>query len=148
MNVETIILIIKHLHETNAVGADGIALFIRDSLPATVHYLTVIINTSLVTGVFPSLWKHGIVTPIFKSGDIDDVNNYRPITILPILSKILEKIVANQLTSFLEANDLLSKTQHGFRNRLSTETALLQITDEIYNNRQNSGKFSHIMRPF
>jgi len=135
VNIETIILVIKHLRETNAVGADGIALrFIRDSLPATVHYLTVIINTSLVTGVFPSLWKHGIVTPIFKSGDIDDVNNYRPITILPILSKILEKIVANQLTSFLEANDLLSKTQHGFRNRLSTETALLQITDEIYNN--------------
>jgi len=139
VDVETIILVIKHLRETNAVGADGIALrFIRDSLPAIAHYLTVIINTSLVTGVFPSLWKHGIVTPIFKSGDIDDVNNYRPITILPILSKVLEKIVANQLTSFLEANNLLSKTQHGFRNKLSTETALLQITDEIYNNIDNN----------
>jgi len=139
VGVETIILTIKHLRKTNSVGADGIAhRFINDSLPAIAYYLTVIINTSIVTGVYPSLWKHGIITPIFKSGDRDEINNYRPITILPIISKVLEKIVANQLTSFLEENNLISNTQHGFRSKLSTETALLKVTDEIYKNIDNN----------
>jgi len=139
VQIETVILTIKHLRETKSVGVDGIALrFLRDSLPAVAYYLTVIINTSLVTGEFPSLWKHGIITPVFKSGDKDEVNNYRPITILPILSKVLEKIVADQLTTFLETHDLLSITQHGFRSKLSTETALLQITNNIYENIDNN----------
>lgn len=62
---------------------------------------------------------------------VDDVNNYSPITLLPILSKFLKKNVPNQMTSFLEANNI-SQTQHDLRNRLFTETVLSQITDKIY----------------
>ncbi len=64
---------------------------------------------------------------------MSDFNNFRPVSLLPIISKVLEKIVANQLTHFLETK-LLSNSQHGLRPKLSTETALTVITDKIYNN--------------
>ncbi len=78
-----------------------------------------------------------MVVPLFKNGDRDCVNNYRPVSILPIVSKVLEKIVAEQLSYYLESNKLLSNCQHGFRCRLSTETALTTITDKIYDNMDN-----------
>ena len=93
-----------------------------------------IVNTSIVTLIYPNGWKLPHVVPFFKSGDPDEVGNYRPIAILPVLSKILEKVVSIQLMTFLEENDLLSHTQHGFRPHLSTETALLKLTENIYRN--------------
>ena len=103
-------------------------------MPIIAFYITVIINTSIVTGLFPNMWKYPHVIPFHKSGDKDDVSNYRPISLLPIISKILEKVVANQLTFFLESNGLLANSQHGFRPHLSTETALMQVTEKLYSN--------------
>ena len=121
----------KKLNETNAFGSDGISFkFIKDCLPVIVSYLLVIINTSIVTSTFPKLWKHPHVLPLFKDGDKKEVSNYRPISLLPILSKLLEKIVANQLTTYLENNKILSHNQQCFRSKLSTETALLKITEK------------------
>ena len=138
VDCETVILIIKNLKESNACGSDGISLrFIRDSLFIIAFYVTVIVNTSIVTNSYPDLWKHPYAVPVYKSGDVDEVANYRPISLLSVLSKILEKIVASQLTEYLELNNLLSESQHGFRPKLSTETALLKISDKIYNNRDN-----------
>ena len=83
---ETIILTIKHVQNTHSYGSDGISLrFIRDALPVIITYIKCIFNTSIVTGVIPAVWKHAIVVPIFKSGDADLPNNYRPISLLPIL---------------------------------------------------------------
>lgn len=111
VDVNTVILTIKHLKNTNSSGSDGIALLhIHDSLPVIINYITIIINTSIVTGKFPSLWKHATVIPIFKNGDRNDVNNYRPISLLPILSKVLEKTVAQQLATYLEAHELHSNS--------------------------------------
>ncbi len=94
-----------------SVGCDGISLnFIRDSLYMIVFYLTVIVNTSLTTGVFPEIWKHAMIIPLFKKGDQENVSNYRPISLLPVLSKILEKIVSNQLLDFLLKKNLLSNS--------------------------------------
>lgn len=135
VDTETVILTIKNLNETRSVGSDGIPMkFIKDSLHVVACYITCIINTSIVTGLFPTAWKHALVVPLFKSGDVNDLSNYRPISLLPIVSKVLEKIVSVQLTQFLESNNLLSNTQHGFRPKLSTETALTVITDKIYSN--------------
>ena len=135
INVETLILTVKQLNETSAVGADDIGYrFVIDSLPVTSFYLTVCVNTSIVTGEYPSVWQHALVTPVFKSGDPDEITNYRPISILPVLSKIIEKVVANQLVEYLEINNFLSNTQHGFRRGLSTETALIKVVNEIYDN--------------
>ena len=138
VDINTVILTVKHLRNTKSYGSDNISLrFIKDSLFVTAFYLTHIINTSIITGVFPSAWKTSIVTPLHKNGDTEVVSNYRPISLLPIFSKIIEKIVSNQLTSFLETNKLLSNTQHGFRPKLSTTTALTSITDKIYHNMDN-----------
>ncbi len=70
--------------------------YLQDALPVLITYITIIINTSIVTGKFPSAWKHTTVIPIFKNGDRSDVNTYRPVSLL-----LLEKIVAQQLSNFL-----------------------------------------------
>ncbi len=90
-----------------------------------------------VTGTFPKSWKHAIFIPRHKGGDPLDKSNYRPISLLPIFSKVLEKIVSTQLVKHLESNKLLSESQHGFRPRLSTTTALTVVTDKIYKNMDN-----------
>ncbi len=87
-------------------------------------YLTFIINTSLTTGVFPQAWKHALVIPLLKKGDQESVNNYRQISLLHTLSKIVEKIVSKQLLDFLLKHNILSNSQHGFTPNLSAETVL------------------------
>ena len=134
IDMVTLILTIKEIKCTSSKGSGISYRFLMDSLPVLIFYILVIVNTSIVTGFYPDSWKHPYIAPIFKNGDADNVTNYRPISLLPIISKILEKIVANQLMFFLENNNLISKNQHGFRARLSTETALLTITNKIYEN--------------
>ena len=111
--------------------------FLKDGLCVIISHLTCIINTSITTGKFPAAWKYALVVPLYKKGDPNCVSNYRPISLLPIISKILEKILANQLTHYVESNKLLSDSQHGFRPKLSTETALTVITDKLYDNIDN-----------
>ena len=93
--------------------------------------LTFIINLSLLTGVVPTDWKMAKVIPIFKSGSMAEIDNYRPISILPTLSKILEKMVHKQLMKHLEFNGFLSEHQFGFRPNRSTELAVTFFTDLI-----------------
>ncbi len=125
----------KSLNETTSVGSDGTSMkFIKDALYIIASYLTCIVNTSIVTGNVPTAWKDALVIPPFKSGDVSDFNHFRLISVLPIISKVLDKIVANQLTHILETKKLLPNSQHRFRPKLSTEAALTVITDKIYNN--------------
>ncbi len=100
VDTNTVILTIKQLKESNSCGSGNISLkFIKDALPVIIPYITCIINTSIVTGSFPATWKHAIVTPLFKKGGLKEIGNYRPISLLPVFSKIIEKIVANQTSS-------------------------------------------------
>ena len=101
VDMATLVLTIKNLKSTNAKGSDGITYrFLMDSLPVLILYILIIVDTSIVTGIYPDPWKHPYIAPIFKSGDADNASNYRPISLLPVISKILEKIVANQLIAF------------------------------------------------
>ncbi len=75
-----------------------------------------------------------LLSPFLKRGDTDSANSCRPISLFPIVSKILERIAADQLINYLESNKLLSTSQHGFRLKLSTQSALSVITDNIYSN--------------
>ena len=103
--------------------------------------LTRLFNLCLETRTFPSLWKFGKVAALFKKGDRCDANNYRPITVLPTISKILEKAVHTQLYAYLKNNGILTSKQFGFRPKLSTGTALSHFTDNILQN-MDAGSFT------
>ena len=92
---------------------------------------------SISTNSFRNHWKIAKVTPLHKGGARNDINNYRPILVLPILSKIREKHVASSLSVFLRDNNLLYELQSAFKSRHSTETALIRLTDQILKNMDN-----------
>ena len=95
--------------------------------------LSHIINLSLSQGIFPDALKIGKILPIFKKGSPYSINNYRPISILPQISKIFEKIINKQLISFLNKYNILNKHQYGFRENHSTKMALIDLINNILN---------------
>ena len=112
------------MSSSRAVGFDGVPLYALVNCFAVIGpHLLHIINRSITTCVFPAAWKLARVTPIHKSGDRLDVNNFRPISILSSLSKILEKVVSIQLVSYLTENNILSPHQYAYRACHSTEDA-------------------------
>jgi hypothetical protein len=98
------------------------------------HYtakpLTHVFNLSFEFGDFPDLMKAKI-SPLFKKGDKQDIQNYRPIAVLPVFSKILEKIMYNRLLSFLKKFNILTDEENGFRNNKSTITACHTFIENI-----------------
>ena len=93
--------------------------------------MSLIFNECLCTGTFPTKMKIAKVTPIHKKGKMTYVNNYRPISVLPIFSKILEKCIYKRLIEFLDKHQIVLKNQFGFRRRHSTTTAILDLIDKI-----------------
>lgn len=78
----------------------------------------------LTTGIFPDDWKLAKVMPVFKQGDRSDMNNYRSISVISAIAEVFERIIFNQLSSYLSENNILSQCQSGFRSFHSTMTAL------------------------
>ena len=91
--------------------------------------LTFIFNQSLSSGIVPLEWKLARVTPIFKKGKRQDVNNYRSISIIPVVAKVFERIIYDQFYKYLNDNDLLANCQSGFSSLHSTPTSLLETTN-------------------
>ena len=104
---------------------------IKISAPVIVSSITKIFNSSISTGIFLDEWKLAHVTPVHKNGSPSDVNNYRPISIIPIIAKLFEKIIYDQYYKYLLDNNLLSNCQSGFRALHSTVTSLLCATDKL-----------------
>lgn len=124
--------LIKGLRSDCAVGIDGISSnFLKQHSKILTPHLTHIFNQCISTGVFPDSLKRALIHPIYKSGDRDRVNNYRPISVLPSLSKILERIMNGRLTKYLENNNILSDRQYGFRSKKSTNDAVHDLTNHI-----------------
>ena len=94
--------------------------------------LKLILEKCIQTGKYPSLWKKANVQPVHKKNSRQDKTNYRPISLLPIFSKIFEKILFDSIYKHLNSNDLLSKHQSGFRPGDSTVNQLLAITHSIF----------------
>lgn len=114
---------------SQATGLDGIpARVLEDAAPEIAKPIAYLINLTIWTGIIPQEWKEAKVTPIFKSGEKDDVNNYRPISVLPLISKKKKRTVQVQLVSFLTTNNVLSEHQSGFRKQHSTQTAVTYLT--------------------
>lgn len=124
--------IIRQLKQVSAPGLDGLNnQLIKSTKLLIIHPLVHIFNLSLSTGCFPDCWKVASVSPIHKSGPKTNPGNYRPISLLSNLSKLLEKLVNKRLVSFLESYGLLSDRQFGFRQRQSTEDAVTLLTNFI-----------------
>jgi hypothetical protein len=93
--------------------------------------LTPLINESISAGIFPEVLKKAKVIPIFKKGDKTKMNNYRPISLLPVLSKVFEKVLNNQITSHLNEHKIIDENQYGFRSGHSTEDCVARFVDKI-----------------
>lgn len=104
-------------------------------------------NHSITTGIFPNAWKRARVSPIFKEDPGTDAKNYRPISVLPVVSKLIERVVFNQWYEYLsDNNNLLTEAQPGFRPMFSTgSTALLTYVHS--HNLRNSELNYHVPRP-
>ena len=115
-----------------ATGRDRIsAKVIKDAKHILVPILTRIINISYRNNIFPDCMKKASITPIYKKDDSDIIANYRPISILPCLSKIIEQSASNQLIKYLEDHNLLSRCQNAYRKKHGTQTCLFQVINCI-----------------
>lgn len=117
---------------SKAVGLDNIGTaLIKPIVDGILPVLEHIYNFSFSNGVFPTLWKHAKIIPLPKKHDTNNVADFRPISILPTLSKIFEKIIHSQIISYMNTYNLFNPFQSGFRKEHSTTTALTKITCDI-----------------
>jgi len=123
------------LNASKSTGLDGIpARFVKDGASVLKIPVTFIVNMSIDSGVVPDDMKAARVTPIYKKSSPLEVGNYRPVSILSVISKILERSIYNQLSEFLTVNSLLYEFQSGFRSKYSTDTCLIHLLDFIKGN--------------
>lgn len=122
---------LKSIDITKSCGSDGLsARFLKLSAHIIAPILTTIFNNSILNNTFPKSFKNAKVIPIHKKGSKSDKRNYRPISILPLISLILERHVSSHLKQYLEKNQLLYQRQSGFRSNHSCQTALIRIIDD------------------
>ena len=134
VNKEKVLKYLSNVDISKATGTDNIGpRLLKLAAPCIAEGITFICNSSIRSSCFPDKWKEAKVSPLHKSGPLEEINNYRPISILPVLSKVLERHVSDSLTMYLNENDLLHKTQSGFRSHHSCETALNHMIDSWLN---------------
>ena len=118
--------LIEAIPSSKVTCVDGVsARILKIAAPAIASSLAKLINICIASDTFPTAWKQAKVTPIHKQKSKSDKNNYRPISVLPVLSKIFERHLHNSLSTFLKDNNLLYSFQSAFRKHHSTETALI-----------------------
>lgn len=128
-----VVIKINELDTNKSCGPDGLsAMLIKTHHQAFSQLLRDVFNDCIKTGIFPPSLKTARVIPIHKAGSKTDVNNYRPISVLSVLSKILEQLLVGRITDYLLKKKLLYTHQYGFRTGSSTLTAAIELVDEIY----------------
>lgn len=134
-STKEILNIITNLDANCSTGIDGInTKTIKCIQNLIANNLSECFNNLMAEGNFPETLKRAKVTPIFKSGNVTDPGNYRPISVLPVLSKILEKIIHTRLETYLKTINFLTDRQYGFRSQSNTTTATIDLVNKIKNN--------------
>ena len=124
----------KGIEVMKSSGLDKLSAKIcKDAFVVLGQQLTYLFNCSLEKAVFPDKWKVAKVVPLFKGGNKEDVGNYRPVSLLPLPGKLLEKIVHKKITKFWDDNQFLSRDQGGFRKGFSTVATIADLTDDFFN---------------
>jgi hypothetical protein len=140
---------LRQIPTSKAVGTDGISVrMLKGTIPYIKDVLTDMFNRILIEAKFPACWKLASITPIHKGGCTDDPSNFRPISILPILSKIFEKHVNDCLQNHLNFNDLLHKTQSGFRKGFSCVDSVHRIVSDVQLHRMDKQKVALLFLDF
>ena len=132
-DVNNVYQLLSGLSSNKATGIAKISCkILKIAAPAIANSLTYIFNQAITLSSFPYEWK--MARPLYKNGHQNLPGNYRPISVLPTISKVMERILYNQLYEYLTEFGLLSSAQFGFRKSHSTATALLDCTNELYMN--------------
>ena len=130
---DSIAKLIDRIRIDVATGEDGISSrIIKDIQPTITPILTKIINRGYTSRKFPDCMKNAVIKVIHKKESTEDISNYRPISILPTLSKVFERAAVNQIVHYLETNNLLSNCQHAYRRSHSTITCLYESVNYLY----------------
>lgn len=146
--------IVVSLNNKSSISAcDRVScILVKKIASSIVDVLTHVFNLSLTSGVFPTSLKKAVIIPLFKKGDEKCLNNYRPISMLSVFSKILEKVVKKRLLEFLDETNFFSAYQFGFRENCGTEDALSSFLSDVYNNLNNNkqcfGMFVDVTKAF
>ena len=145
ITIDEVISALNLLPSKKSSGLDGIsAKLLKDAAHNIAGPLVDIFNLSLRTGIFPDDWKLAKVTPVFKDGNRNICGHYRPISVISVVAKVFEKLVYQQLKSFMKKNNILVDLQSGFRAKHSTETTLLSSTNEWLCN-MDKGLFTGVL---
>ena len=130
-----VLKLISNLQLRKACGFDHISnRILKATSSIIVPFLTRLLNSCIKHSIFPNVFKIAKVIPLYKGGDKQNLNSYRPISLLPVLGKLLEKIIFSRTVSFFDKFNLLSPHQFGFRAKFSTEYAVLDIYDRLLKN--------------
>ena len=132
VNENVVAKIIESLKTKSSCGDDGLSTkLLKEIKNETCSSITLIVNQMITTGIFPDSLKIAKIIPIFKKGDIEIIENYRPISILPAISKIFEKILSLQIHEYFQSKHLYYEYQYGFIKNRSTEQAALELIDIV-----------------
>ena len=130
---DEILKIIRALDINKAHGHDEISVrMIKICDDAIIEPLSLIYKNCIENGTFPAIWKKSNLVPVHKEGDKQIINNYRPVSLLPIFGKIFERILFNSLFNYIQENNLLCEHQSGFRPNDSCVYQLLSTVHDIY----------------
>ena len=148
-----ILKIVKDLCNKSSTDCDDISMNVLKSVfTSVIKPFLFVCNKSFMSGVFPDRMKVAKVIPLYKSGEKNVFTNYRPVSLLPQFSKILEKLFNNRLDNFVEKYNLLNESQYGFRNNRSTSLALLELIEDITtsldNKKSTIGVFIDLKKAF
>ena len=131
---QEVIKLISNFKSKKSSGHDNISSIILKAVAKSIAWpLMIAINKSIEFGIVPKFLKSAKVIPIYKSKDQREFTNYRPISLLPVISKLLEKVIHKRVYAFLTQSDILYSSQYGFRHNHSTENAISQLTAAIIN---------------
>ena len=137
--------LLDKIDSNKATGLDNIgARFIKDGAKVISLPISYLINLSFEKSAFPEDFKQAKVVPLYKKGDKNFEGNYRPVSILPVISKIFERAAFNQIDTYLSRNSTLYNNQSGFRSSYSTDTALTYLSDSIRKN-MDKGKLTGLI---
>jgi hypothetical protein len=132
ITVQEIYSAVKELKRGKAFGSDFILNeYLIESVDILGSHICDVFNAILDSGYFPDKWMEGVIVPVYKKGDKNDVNNYRGITLVSCFSKLFTIILNKRITSFCENNNIISDAQFGFRKGKSTEDALFILLNIV-----------------